>query len=167
MRVLGIDTGFAIAGWSIIEKNKAKLNGLELIDYGAILTDAGIPIEQRLETLYNSLDKIIKEYKPDCVAIESLFFFKNQKTVMNVSQARGVIILTCKLNKLDIFDYTPLQVKTTVTGYGRAEKKQIQKMVKLILGLKEIPKPDDAADAIAIAICHINNSKLLRLIKKS
>ncbi len=162
MRVLGIDTGFAIAGWSIVDKDPMKKNGINLVEYGAILTESELDITDRLLHIFKSVDQIIKEYKPTDMAIESLFFFKNQKTVMNVSQARGVILLAAKMNNLNIYDYTPLQVKTSVTGYGRAEKKQMQKMVQMIFGLKEIPKPDDAADAIAVAFCHISTSRLVR-----
>lgn len=157
MRVLGIDAGFAIVGWSILEKNPAYKNGLNLIDYGAIITSAESTFENRLEVIFNDLNKIIKEYSPSVMAVESLFYFKNQKTVINVGQARGVILLSAQLNKLEIHDYTPLQVKTGVTGYGRADKAQIQKMIKMIFGLKEIPKPDDVADAIAISYCHLSS----------
>lgn len=160
MRVLGIDVGFAINGWSILDKDPKYNNGMHLIDYGAVLTDAGTPFELRLRQIFDDLNKIIKEYKPDDIAIETIFYFKNQKTVINVSQVRGVILLVAQLNSLNIYDYTPLQVKTSVTGYGRADKTQIQKMVKMIFGLKEIPKPDDIADAIAISYCHINSIKL-------
>lgn len=160
MRVLGIDAGFAIVGWSILETNPVYKNGLNLIEYGAILTTSDMSFEQRLELIFNDLNKIIKEFKPDDIAIESLFYFKNQKTVINVGQARGVILLSAQLNKLNIYDYTPLQVKTGVTGYGRADKAQIQKMVKMIFSLKEVPKPDDVADAIAIAYCHLSSVKL-------
>ncbi|MBE0573400.1 crossover junction endodeoxyribonuclease RuvC [Candidatus Dojkabacteria bacterium] len=163
MRVLGIDVGFAINGWSILDKDPQYTNGIHLIDYGAILTEAGTPFELRLRQIFDGLDKIIKEYKPSDIAIESLFYFKNQKTVINVSQVRGVILLVAQLNNLNIYDYTPLQVKTSVTGYGRAEKRQIQQMVKMIFGLKEIPKPDDIADAIAVSYCHINSIRPTQL----
>lgn len=156
MKVIGIDVGFAILGWSIIEKSGSKYN---LIDYGVIETSKDDLIASRLQQINLKLDEIIKYYKPDVSAVESLFFFKNQKTVINVGQVRGVILLTLANNQLEIFDYTPLQVKVSVTGYGRAEKSQIQKMVKMICGLNEIPKPDDAADAIAIGICHLNTTK--------
>jgi crossover junction endodeoxyribonuclease RuvC len=162
MKVLGIDVGFAIAGWSIIEKNKDFKNSMNLIDYGAITTDSKFTIEERITQVFKSFNEIIEEYKPDVMAVENIFFFKNQKTVINVSQVRGVILLSGNLNGLEIYGYTPLQVKTAITGYGRAEKSQIQKMVKLIFGLKEIPKPDDIADAIAIGVCHINSQKFTK-----
>jgi len=156
MRVLGIDVGFAILGWSIVEKSGTKYN---LIDYGVIETSKDEKIETRLQQVYVNLNEVIKNYKPEVSAVESLFFFKNQKTIINVGQVRGVILLALVNNNLEIFDYTPLQVKVSVTGYGRAEKSQVQKMVKIICGLNEIPKPDDAADAIAIGICHLNTVK--------
>lgn len=161
MKILGIDVGFAITGWGIVEKDSASKNQMKLIDYGAIFTESDLEIHQRLELLYKALNKVIKEYKPDVLAVESIFFFKNQKTVINVAQARGVILLAGQLNKLPIFAYTPLQVKTALTGYGRADKQQIQKMVKLMFSLQEAPKPDDVADAIAIAVCHLNHSSSL------
>ncbi|WP_067141566.1 crossover junction endodeoxyribonuclease RuvC [Oceanivirga salmonicida] len=168
MRILGIDPGTAIVGYSIIDIEKGQYN---LIDYGCIYTDKDTPMPRRLEEIYDGLDTIIKLYKPMEMAIEDLYFFKNQKTVIKVSQARGVINLVARKNGLDIFDYTPLQVKMGVCSYGRATKKQIQEMIKIILKLDEIPTPDDAADAIAIAITHINSKNIPKLdkihIKKS
>lgn len=154
-RILGIDTGIAIMGWSILEKDS---NGkLILIACGAITTSSKSIMGTRLLTLNTELAEIIKKYSPDIVAVESIFYFKNKKTIIAVSQARGVILMTAEQFGLEVVDYTPLQVKTAVTGYGRAEKQQVQKMVKLILGLKEVPKPDDVADAIAIGICYLNS----------
>lgn len=160
MRILGIDAGFAITGWSIVEKDLKSVNGYKLIDYGAFETSSKDEYVHRLELLYEGISKIIEEYEPDQAAVEALFYFKNQKTVINVSQARGVILLAARHKSVPTFDYTPLQVKTSVTGYGRAEKKQVQKMVQMIFGLKEIPKPDDAADAVAIAVCHLNSLRV-------
>lgn len=154
MRILGIDPGTAIVGFSILDFENNRFN---VIDYGCIFTDKDMPMEDRLCKIYSELDGIIKKYNPDEMAIEELFYFKNNKTVISVGQARGVIILCGRQNNLIINHYTPLQVKTGITGYGKAEKKQIQLMVQRILGLKEIPKPDDAADALAIAITHINS----------
>ncbi len=151
--VLGIDVGTADTGWAIISVEREKR---KLLAYGSIKTSSKDPMPYRLVQIHEKLGDIIKEYKPMEMAVESLFYFKNQKTVMTVSQGRGVILLTGEENHLHIFEYTPLQVKMGVTGYGRAEKSQVQQMVKLIMGLTEIPKPDDAADAIAIAITHIN-----------
>lgn len=155
MRVLGIDPGTAIVGFSILdfENNKFKV-----IDFGCIFTDKNMLMEDRLCKIYSELSEIIDKYKPDEMAIEELFYFKNNKTVISVGQARGVIVLCGRQKNLKINHYTPLQVKIGITGYGKAEKKQIQLMVQRILGLKEIPKPDDAADALAIAITHINSS---------
>ncbi len=157
-RVLGIDVGIATCGWAVLEKSTIA-NKIKVIDYGAAIT---IPTElthHRLNNLFTQIDSIIVKYQPTIVAVESLFFFKNQKTVIGVAQARGVVLLAASRNTLNVVDYTPLQVKTAVTGYGRADKAQIQKMVKLILGLQETPKPDDVADAVAIAICHLNTNK--------
>ncbi len=154
MRILGIDPGTAIIGYSVIEFQNGKYSTL---DYGCIYTDKNEDMPVRLEKIYDSLENIIKLWKPDDMAIENLFFFKNQKTIIDVGQARGVITLVGQKNKLNLFSYTPLQVKMGIAGYGRAEKKQIQEMVRLILKLDEIPKPDDAADALAIAITHINS----------
>ncbi|MCA9381461.1 crossover junction endodeoxyribonuclease RuvC [Candidatus Dojkabacteria bacterium] len=156
-RVMGIDTGIAIVGWSVIEKNPKFANKPKLIGYGAITTDSKQPTNERLAVIYKELTEKIEEYNPHVVAVESLFYFKNQKTVIGVSQARGVILLASEHSGRPTFDYTPLQVKTAVTGYGRADKQQVQKMVKLIYGLAEVPKPDDVADAIAVATCHINS----------
>ena len=153
MRVLGIDPGTAIVGYSIIDY---KNNKIQFIDYGCIYTNKEDSLSLRLEQVYLRVESLINLYKPDHMAIEELFFFKNQKTIISVAQSRGVIILKAQLSGLDIYNYTPLQVKTGITGYGRASKKQVQEMTKIILKLSEIPKPDDAADAIAIAINHIN-----------
>lgn len=154
MRILGIDPGTAIVGYSIVDFIDNKI---ELITYGCIYTNKDDGMSLRLEQIYLRLETIINLYKPDQMAIEELFFFKNQKTIISVAQARGVIILLSQLKGMEIFSYTPLQIKTGITGYGRAQKKQVQDMVRMILNLKEIPKPDDAADAIAISISHINN----------
>lgn len=156
MIVLGIDVGFAISGWSVIRREKGTNT---LIDYGIIASSSKSELPCRLREIYDGVTTIIRQYSPDSFAIESLFYFKNQKTVIAVAQARGVLLLAAEEAGLKIFNYTPLQVKMAVTGYGRADKKQIQKMVTTIMGLKEIPKPDDAADAIAVSICHINSVK--------
>ena len=155
MKILGIDPGTAIVGWGLVEDDH-QFNGKKcpkVISCGIISTKAGTPDADRLEIIFDSLTDIIKKEKPDIIAVEQLFFFKNQKTVMTVSQARGAIILAVKKSKTPFFEYTPLQVKQAITGYGRADKKQIQEMVKTLLRLKEVPKPDDAADALAIALC--------------
>jgi crossover junction endodeoxyribonuclease RuvC len=154
MRILGIDPGTATTGWAILEQNKKELAP---IAYGHISTSPKDSTCQRLREVSADIEEIIKKYKPTESAIEDLFFFKNLKTAMKVSQSRGAIMLTLIKADLKVFEYTPLQVKQAVTGYGRADKKQVQQMVKNILKLKEIPTPDDTADAIAIAICHMQS----------
>lgn len=154
MRVLGIDPGTAIVGFGVIDYEESKF---KIVDYGCFYTDKDTPMEDRLCQIYEKLDDLIKKYNPEHMAIEELFFFKNNKTVISVGQARGVLLLCGKQNGLKIQGYTPLQVKTGITGYGKAEKKQVQLMVQKFLEMKEIPKPDDAADALAIAITHINS----------
>ena len=153
--ILGIDPGIADTGWGIIDIDSA--GKLTCIDYGSIKTKAGIVLHRRLEILNIELDKIVKKFKPDISAVEELFFCNNAKTALIVGQARGVILLTLINNKLPIDEFTPLQVKQAVSAYGKASKMQVQRMVKLILNLKEIPKPDDAADALAVAICASNS----------
>lgn len=156
MKILGIDPGTAIIGIGLIEyKNKKP----EILSYGCITTDKRLSSADRLKKLYKELAGIIDEHSPDIVAVENLFFFKNQKTAISVSQARGVILLAAAQRNIKIKEFTPLQVKQALTGYGRAEKKQIQQMVKTVLNLKEIPRPDDAADALAIAICCAHSSR--------
>ena len=156
MRILGIDPGFAITGYSIIdyEGNKFKL-----ITSGAILTEAHTSFPLRLEKIYNDLQEIITNYKPESMAIEELFFNNNAKTAIHVAEARGVILVVAKLNKLPIYEYTPLQVKQAVVGYGRADKMQVQRMVKMILNEEKLPKLDDTTDSMAMAICHAHSHK--------
>lgn len=156
MRILGIDPGTGRIGWGILDINDNKEI---LAAFGCIEIPAHTPLPQRLETIFLELGKIIEEYKPDQAAIEELFFATNAKTVMSVSQGRGVIVLTLQLRNVPIFNYTPLQVKSAITGYGKADKKQVERMVLAILKLKEAPKPDDTVDAIAIALTHSTNSK--------
>lgn len=160
MIILGIDPGYAIVGYGIVHYDKYKFKPL---GHGAITTPASMPMPIRLLEIYNDLNEIIKKVNPDAVAIEKLFFNTNTKTAIDVAQARGVILLCIQALNIPIYEYTPLQVKQSVTGYGRAEKKQVQEMTKNILGLKSIPKPDDAADALAICICHGHayNSKIM------
>ena len=157
MIILGIDPGFAITGYGIIKKVG---NRFQTIDYGAITTKAGIPLPKRLLHLTIELEALISQYNPDVAAIEELFFSKNAKTAIAVGHGRGVAVTACARAGLDVFEYTPMQVKQAVVGYGRAEKAQVQQMVKAILGLSAIPKPDDVADALAIAICHANTHGL-------
>ena len=154
--ILGVDPGIADTGWGVI-----KVEGSRLIclDYGSIKTSSKIGLADRLEILNYELDKIIKKFKPSLVGVEQLFFCKNVKTALTVGHARGVILLTAKQNNVKLCEFTPLQVKQAVSTYGKAEKIQVQKMVKLLLNLKDIPKPDDAADALAVAICASNTKQ--------
>ncbi|HEX8974080.1 MAG TPA: crossover junction endodeoxyribonuclease RuvC [Patescibacteria group bacterium] len=160
LRVLGVDPGTAIVGWAVLEERNGKPAA---IAYGHISTSPKNTTTERLLEVAEDLDQIIKKHNPHEAAVEDLFFFKNVTTAMKVSQARGAILLTLEKNCVSIFEYTPLQVKQALTGYGRAEKKQIQIMTQKILGLKSIPKPDDTADAIAIALCHLNSRKMRSL----
>lgn len=155
MIILGIDPGYAIVGWGVI---RYESNRFQVIDYGAITTEAGTPFVERLSSVYNGLNDIFERYKPEAMAIEKLFYNTNAKTVIDVAQARGVTVLAAHQNNAKIFEYTPLQVKQSVVGYGRAEKKQVQEMVRVILRLEKIPKPDDTADALAMAVCHAHSS---------
>ncbi|MCD7722994.1 MAG: crossover junction endodeoxyribonuclease RuvC [Clostridiales bacterium] len=155
MVILGIDPGYAIVGWGAVQYNS---NNFKVIDYGAVTTPAHTEFTGRLEQIYLQLDSIIKQIKPGAISMEKLFYNTNAKTVIDVAQARGVIALTARLNKIQIFEYTPLQIKQSVTGYGRADKRQVQELTKIILNLKSIPKPDDTADALAVAICHAHSS---------
>ena len=150
MRILGIDPGYGIVGYGIIDSGTK----IDVVDYGVVSTPKEMTLPDRLEVIYSSLTSLINSYKPDVVAVEELFYFKNQTTVIPVAEARGVILLACKKSGVPIFEYTPLQIKQGLTGVGRAEKAQVQFMVKSILGLEKVPKPDDAADALAVAICH-------------
>ena len=157
--ILGIDPGIADTGYGIIKKDKQ--GKLTCLDYGSIKTKAKTDLADRLSIINKELNKLIKKYKPKQVAVEQIFFAKNVKTALTVGHARGVILLTIKQNNLEAVEFTPLQIKQAVSTYGRASKMQVQKMVKLLLGLKEIPRPDDAADALAAAICAANtNNKI-------
>ncbi len=157
MIILGIDPGYAIIGYGVIDTTKSNM----VLDYGAITTPKEDSLPIRLEAIESSLKFLFDKFTPDVVAIEELFYFKNQKTVIQVAQARGVIMLACQKYCGNIYEYTPLQIKQALTGQGRAEKAQVQYMVKAILGLNSIPKPDDAADALAVAICHSQTSSVL------
>lgn len=157
MIIIGVDPGYAIVGIGVIEY---KGNSFRTLEYGAITTPSTMPTVDRLKKIYDEMSAYIEKYKPDAVAIEELFFNSNQKTAINVAQARGVILVAVHNKNVPICEYTPLQVKQSVTGYGRADKSQIQQMVKMILGLNVIPKPDDAADGLALAICHAHSHKM-------
>lgn len=156
MIILGIDPGLATVGFGVISSEKGKVTA---IDYGVILTPKDARLPDRLKMIEESLVKLIDRYHPDEIAMEELFFNNNQKTAINVAQARGVTLLTCVKYTEKLFEYTPLQIKQALTGYGRADKHQIQAMVTRLLNLKKTPKPDDAADALAVALTHSNTSR--------
>lgn len=158
VRILGIDPGLATIGFGVLEKDS---RGQAIpIDYGVILTPKEETLPTRLAMIEQSLEKLIDKYQPQEIALEELFFNDNRKTAINVAQARGVILLTCVKKCGRLYEYTPLQIKQALTGYGRADKRQIQEMVKTLLKLKSIPKPDDAADAVAVALTHIFTNRL-------
>ncbi|MFC1727741.1 crossover junction endodeoxyribonuclease RuvC [Patescibacteria group bacterium] len=150
MIVLGIDPGIALTGWGVVKKSDSP----ELIKYGCIKTKAGLASEERLSKIFEQLEGVIKKFKPEVVAIEKLFFNTNAKTALSVGEARGVIKLCAVKNSIPITEFTPLQIKSSVVGYGRADKNQVQVMVKTLLGLDEVPRPDDAADAVAVALTY-------------
>ena len=154
MKILGIDPGMAIVGYGLIETTGDKPT---LITSGSIQTDSKEPDSKRLLEIYNDLSTVIEELKPDCASVEELFFFKNQKTIIPVAEARGVIITVLEKYGIPTYSYTPMVVKQVLTGYGRAEKKEVEQMVKISLECEELPKLDDTVDAIAIAICHSRN----------
>ena len=159
MRILGIDPGYGITGYSIIDYigNKFKL-----IHSGAVKTPSTLAFPLRLTEIYDEVELLIKEYKPDAMSVEELFFNNNVKTAINVAQARGAVLIAGCKNNVPTFEYTPLQVKQAVVGYGRADKIQVQKMVKTILKVDELPKLDDITDSMAIAICHAHSSKFAK-----
>jgi len=149
MIILGIDPGTATTGYGVIKKTRKDL---KCITWGTIKTSPSIPDGERLRKLQNQLNKLIKIYKPEFLAVEKIYFFKNIKTAIPVAQAKGTILLTAAKKKIPVYQFTPLQIKTAITGYGRADKKQVQKMIKTLLNLKKLPK-DDAADALGVAVC--------------
>ncbi|HZK38774.1 MAG TPA: crossover junction endodeoxyribonuclease RuvC [Clostridia bacterium] len=162
MIILGIDPGYAIVGYGIVQY---KSNHFRVLEYGAVKTATSLPFNKRLEIIYDGISEIISTHKPVSMAIEKIFYNSNAKTVIDVSQARGVLMLAAQKQALSIAEYTPLQVKQGVVGYGRAEKKQVQEMTRLLLNLEKIPRPDDAADALALAICHAHCSGSLMYMK--
>ena len=165
MIILGIDPGIAIVGWGVIDYSGSHFT---VLGYGSIQTPAGMATEKRLSVIYDDLSEIIEKYRPEQIAIEELFFNTNQTTGIRVAEARGVILLCAVKHGIESFEYTPLQVKQSVVGYGRAEKKQVITMVTMFLGLKKPPKPDDTADALAIAVCHAHSgaSRMARYFNK-
>ena len=151
MLILGIDPGYAIIGWGLIRFERGRYIP---VDFGAITTEAGTPFNRRLELIYDQLTELLDTHHPDVVAVEKLYFQTNAKTAIDVAQARGVTMLALQKHGVPVFEYTPLQVKSAVTGFGQAQKPQVMEMTKRLLRLKAVPKPDDTADALAIAICH-------------
>lgn len=158
MRILGIDPGIAIVGFGLIESNRGSVR---MLQYGAVTTEAGLPLATRLVQIENDMTALIAQLKPDVIAVEELFFSKNITTGIAVAHGRGVILCTAERLGVPIFEYTPMQVKQAVAGYGLADKKQVMDMTKRLLKLKAVPKPDDAADALAIAICHARSATSL------
>ncbi len=164
MIILGIDPGYAIVGYGVVEFKNGRYRSLE---HGSIITEAGTDFNRRLEIIYNNVAAILAKYKPDCVSIEKLYFQNNQKTAIGVAEARGVVLLAAQQARIKIYEYTPLQVKSAVTGYGKAQKYQVQEMTRRLLCLKEVPKPDDTADALALAITHAQTTgSLLRYLQR-
>lgn len=151
MRILGIDPGYAIIGWGVIGYERGRFLPL---DFGAVTTPAGVPFTQRLDMIYRGVSSLLETHKPDAAAVEKLYFQSNKTTAIDVAQARGVILLALEQHGVPVYEYTPMQVKCAVTGFGQAQKPQVMEMTKRLLRLSQVPKPDDTADALAIAICH-------------
>lgn len=162
MVILGIDPGYAIIGYGVVKYENYRFAPLE---YGAVTTPAKTEFSDRLDMIYRGLTSIIQKHRPDAMSIEKLFFNTNTTTAIDVAQARGVILLAAKHNNVPVFEYTPLQVKQSVTGYGRAAKQQVMEMTRQMLNLKSVPKPDDTADALALAICHGYGASVLNKLK--
>ena len=162
MLVLGIDPGTAITGYGLVREDEA---GLTLVDYGVITTAAGRPLPERLQVIYQGLADVAREHQPQQAAVEELFFSRNVRTALSVGHARGVTLLALADAGLAIHEYKPLEIKQAITGYGGAGKQQVQEMVRLLLNLDTVPEPDDAADAVAVAVCHIHSARMTALIK--
>ncbi len=160
MRVLGVDPGTATTGYGVVEETE---EGLRALAYGVVTTPAGQPLPQRLQTIYRELVRLAQEFSPDEAAVEELYFSVNVRTAMSVGQARGVALLALADAGLTVAEYSPLVVKQALTGYGGADKRQMQEMVRMLLGLPEAPRPDDAADALAVAICHLHSARMRAL----
>jgi crossover junction endodeoxyribonuclease RuvC len=160
--VLGIDPGTAITGYGLVREDEA---GLTLVDYGVITTAAGRPLPERLQIIYQGLADVAREHQPQQAAVEELFFSRNVRTALSVGHARGVTLLALADAGLAIHEYKPLEIKQAITGYGAAGKQQVQEMVRLLLNLDTVPEPDDAADAVAVAVCHIHSARMMALIK--
>ena len=165
MLVLGIDPGIAITGYGLIQTGDR--NNYQPVDFGVITTEPGLPDSERLAILFDALNDLLDNHKVETGAVEKIFFQKNVKTAFSVGQARGVTLLALSKNKIPISEYTPNEVKQTVCGYGNADKKQVQRMVQTLLALDDIPRPDDAADALAVAICHINHQSFNNFVERA
>lgn len=163
MLVLGIDPGTAITGYGLVREDE---QGLTLVACGTVTTPAGELLPQRLQAIYRALAAIIREHQPDQVAVEELFFSRNVRTALAVGHARGVVLLAAADAGLPLFEYKPLEVKQAITGYGGADKNQIQEMIRMLLNLERIPQPDDAADAVAVAVCHVHSARMRALIRE-
>ena len=163
VRALGIDPGTAIMGYGVVEQRGSSLQS---IDYGVLLTEAGAPLPSRLLTLHGRLRTLLAEHRPDVMAVEELFFSRNTTTALAVGHARGVALLAAAEAEIPVAEYTPLQVKDAVVGYGRATKDQVQQMIRTLLRFEAIPKPDDAADALAVAICHLHSARFRALTER-
>lgn len=161
VRVLGIDPGIALCGYGIVEEEGGELN---MLVCGAISTPARLPLPERLCMIHEQLSDLIVEHEPDTVAVEKLFFTRNVRTAFAVGQAKGVVLLAAAQSGKSVFEYTPQQVKSAITGYGSASKSQVQEMVRMVLGLEFVPQPDDAADAVAVAVCHIHSARLATIL---
>lgn len=161
MRILGIDPGYAIVGYGVVDFDGLRFS---TVGYGSITTEANTPFPKRLKAIYDDIITVIEKYNPECMSIERLYFNTNTTTAIDVAQARGVIMLAAESKALSIYEYTPLQVKQAITGYGRAEKHQVMEMVKKLLSLSHVPKPDDTADALALTVCHGHSSGGLNAI---
>lgn len=157
MTILGIDPGLATMGWGAISYDEVKP---KILDYGALITPPDMPMPQRLMSLYDGVEELCRRFDPDDIAMEELFFCKNVTTAIAVGEARGAALVAMRKHTNNLFEYTPMQIKQAVTGYGKADKKQVQQMVKLLLNLPEIPRPDDAADGLAIAITHAHSMRM-------
>ena len=161
MLVLGIDPGTAITGYGLVREDQT---GLALVDYGVFTTPAGQPLPDRLQTIYQGLQDVVARYQPQIAAVEELFFSRNARTALSVGHARGVTLLALADAGLSIHEYKPLEIKQAVAGYGGADKRQVQEMVRMLLELDHVPQPDDAADAVAVAVCHIHSARMMDLI---
>lgn len=162
MLVLGVDPGTAITGYGLVREEEG---GLTLVDYGVITTPAGQPLPERLQTIYSGLADVARKHQPQQAAVEELFFSRNVRTALSVGHARGVALLALVDAGLAIYEYKPLEIKQAITGYGGADKQQVQEMVRLLLSLDHVPQPDDAADAVAVAVCHIHSARMTALIE--